>query len=77
MTQPRIISIRRGPGGPADWLVTIEGHNDELPIRDRRLRTYKKFCNVIRHRLGINFDPMPQDEWSAIIETAIEKGGGA
>jgi hypothetical protein len=77
-----VTSIRRGPGGKADWLVSIEGvcadvHVvcTDVPMRDRQLRKSKRFCNVLWHRFGINFDPMPQIVWSAIVAAAIAKGG--
>jgi hypothetical protein len=71
---PAIASIRRGPGGKADWLVSIEGVCTDTPFRDRKLRRHRRFCNIIWHRFGVNFDPMPQADWSVIVEAAI---GGA
>jgi hypothetical protein len=68
---PAITSIRRGPGGKADWLVSI------TPFRDRKLRRYRRFCNAIKHRFGVTFDPMPQAHWAAIVEAAIAAEGGA
>jgi hypothetical protein len=79
-----ITSIRRGPGGWAEWLVSIKGDCADLqvvctdvPVSDQRLRRSKRFCNVLWHRCGVNFDPMPQAEWSAIVEAAIAKVGAA
>ena len=74
---PVITSIRRGPGGKADWLVSIEGVCTDTHIRDRQLRNYRKFCNVIKHRFGVTFDPMPQADWLAIVEAAIAEGGAS
>jgi hypothetical protein len=71
---PVITSIRRGPGGKADWLVSIEGVCTDTPFRDRKLRHYRKFCNAIKHRFGVTFNPMSRADWLAIVETAI---GGA
>lgn len=81
---PAFTSIRRGPGGKAEWLVSIEGvcadvHVvcTDVPVSDQRLRRSKRFCNVLRHRCGVNFDPIPQAAWSAIVEAAIAKVGAA
>lgn len=82
---PVITSIRRGPGGKADWLVSIEGDVcadvhvvcTDVPVSDQRLRISKRFCNVLWYRFGVNFDPMPQADWSAIVEAAIAEGGAA
>jgi hypothetical protein len=73
--RPAITNIRRGPGGKADWLVSIKGVCVDTPMRDRKLRNYRKFCNAIEHRFGITFDPMPQVDWLAMVEAAIAKGG--
>ncbi|SRR6266849_2987773 len=70
-----ITSLTRGPGGKADWYVTIDGICVDEPMRDRRLRNYRRFCNVIRFRFGITLAPMSQATWSAIVATA--KGGAS
>jgi hypothetical protein len=79
-----VITVRRGPGGWAKWLVTISGVCAnapvvcaDVPVSDRRLRRSKRFCNVLWHRCGVNFDPMPQAAWSAIVEAAIAEGGAS
>lgn len=80
-----ITSIRRGPGGWAEWVVSMEGDVcagvhvvcTDVPMSDQRLRTSKRFCKVLWHRLGVNFNPMPQSAWSAIVEAAIAKGGAS
>ncbi len=72
-----VTGIRRGAGGNADWLVSIEGVCTETPFRDRKLRNYKKFCNAIKFRFGVTFDPMAQALWAAIVEAAIAKGGAS
>jgi len=74
---PVIASIRRGPGGKVDWLVSIEGICVDAPMRDRSLRRYRRFCNAIQHRFGVTFDPMPQADWATIVEAAIAAGCGA
>ena len=75
--RPVITSIRRGPGGKADWLVSIESVCIDTHFRDRKLRNYRKFCNAIEHRFGVTFDPMPQADWLAIVEAAIAEGGAS
>jgi hypothetical protein len=72
-----VTSIRRGPGGKADWLVSIEGICIDTPMRDRKLRRYRRFCNAVKHRFGVTFDPMPQAGWSSMVEAAIVKGGAS
>jgi hypothetical protein len=72
---PVITSIRRGPGGKADWLVSIAGVCVDTPMRDRKLRRSRRFRNIIKHRFGVTFDPMPEADWAAIVEAAIAKGG--
>lgn len=74
---PGITSIRRGPGGKADWLVSIEGVCTDTPMRDRKLRNYRKFCNAIKHRFGVTFEPMSPAVWSVMVEAAIAKQGDA
>jgi hypothetical protein len=74
---PVITGIRRGPGGRADWLVSIMDVCVDTPFRDPKLRNYRKFCNAIKYRFGITFDPMPQANWRAIVEAAIAAKGGA
>jgi|SRR3954454_10464918 hypothetical protein len=74
---PAITSIRRGPGGWAEWLVSIEGICIDTPMRDRKLRRYRSFCNAFKHRFGVTFDPMPQGDWAAIVEAAIAAEGSA
>jgi hypothetical protein len=71
------LSIRRGPGGKADRLVSISGLCTDTPMRERKLRRSRRFSNVLWYRFGINFDPMPQSAWSAIVEAAIAANGGA
>jgi hypothetical protein len=73
--RPVIISIRRGPGGKADWLVSIERVCTDTPMRDRKLRRSNRFSNILWYRFGVNFDPMPQAIWLAIVEAAIAEGG--
>ena len=51
--------------------MSIEGVCTDTPFRDRKLRRYRRFCNVIKYRFGVTFDPMPQADWSAIVEAAI------
>jgi hypothetical protein len=80
-----ITSIRRGSGGKADWIVTIEGGVcagvhvvcTDVPVSDQRLRSSERFCNVLWHRFGVNFDPMPQTDWLAMVEAAIAEGGAS
>jgi hypothetical protein len=82
---PVITGIRRGPGGKADWLVSIEGDVcagvrvvcTHVPVSDQRLRSSERFCNVLWHRFGVNFDPMPQADWLAMVEAAIAEGGAS
>jgi hypothetical protein len=74
---PVITRIRRGPGGKAEWLVSINTVCTDTPMRDRKLRRYRRFCNIIKHRFGITFDPMPQAHWSAIVDAAIAVDGGS
>ncbi|WP_369722914.1 hypothetical protein AB8Z38_02305 [Bradyrhizobium sp. LLZ17] len=82
---PSITSIRRGPGGWAEWVVSIKGDVcaevhvvcTDVPVSDQCLRTSKRFCNVLWYRFGVNFNPMPQSAWSAIVEAAIAKGGAS
>jgi hypothetical protein len=71
------LDIRRGPGGKADWLVSIKGVCTDTPIRDRKLRRYRRFCAAIKHRFGVTLEPMPQSDWEAIIEAAIAAEGSA
>lgn len=72
---PAITSIRRGPGGKADWLVSIEGVCTDTPMRDRKLRKYRRFCNAIKHRFGVAFDPIPEGDWAAMVGAAVAKAG--
>src|SRR4051794_31606202 len=74
---PEITSVRRGPGGWAEWLVSVEGVCIDTPMRDRKLRRYRSFCNAFKHRFGVTFDPMPQADWAVIVEAAIAKVGAA
>jgi hypothetical protein len=78
---PVIAGIRRGPGGvaslKADWLVTVRGVCTDAPFRDRRLRNYRQFCNIIQRRFGFTFAPTAQDDWATIVETAMAETGGA
>ena len=73
--RPVITSIRRRPHGKAEWLVSVEGVCTDTPIRDRKLRRYRRFCAAIKHRFGVAFNPMPQAEWVTILEAAIAEGG--
>jgi hypothetical protein len=74
---PVISGIRRGPGGKADWLVSIERVCTETPFRDRKLRNYRRFCNAIKYRFGVTFDSMPQADWLVIVEAAIAEAGAS
>lgn len=71
------LSVRRGLGGKPDWLVSIKGICTDTPMRDRKLRRYRRFCNIIKHRFDVTFDPMPQADWLSIVDAAIAAGGGA
>jgi hypothetical protein len=83
--RPVVTSIRRGPGGKADWLVSIEGDVcagvrvvcTHVPVSDQRLQSSESFCDVLWHRFGVNFDPMPQADWLAMVEAAIAEGGAS
>lgn len=77
LPHPKITAIRRGPGGKAEWLLTLDGVCSEAPMRDRRLRSYKRFCNVIKFRFGIEFGAMPQADWDALLERARREGGAS
>ncbi|WP_456763398.1 hypothetical protein [Bradyrhizobium sp. USDA 4463] len=58
--------------------MSIKGVCTDTPMRDRKLRRYRRFCNIIKHRYGVTFDPMmPQPEWLAVVEAAIAEGGAA
>ena len=74
---PPIASIRRRPYGKPAWLVSIEGVCANMPIRDRKLRRFRRFCAAIKYRFGVTLEPMPQADWSAIVEAAIAKVGAA
>jgi hypothetical protein len=75
---PVITRIRTGPGGEKpEWFVSIEGVCIDALMRSRRLRSYKKFCNVMRFRFGVSFAPMSQAKWEAIVDAAIAEGGAA
>ena len=72
--RPAIASVRRRPYGKAAWLVSIKGVCTDTPLRDQKLRRYRRFCNAIKHRFGVTFDSMPQSARSVIVEAAIAKG---
>jgi hypothetical protein len=67
------VTVRRGPGGYAEW--SIEGICTDVPMSDQKLRSYRRFCNVIKHWSGVSLDP--QSAWSAIVEAAIAKCGAS
>jgi hypothetical protein len=66
----QIKGIRARPDKPGYWSIELEGH-PPFTVADKRLRTIKRFLNACRHRLGLTFDWMPQEEWEVIIATAI------
>jgi len=70
-----VITIRRGPGGYAEWLVSIEGICTDVPMSDQKLRNHSRFCNVIKHWSGVSLDP--QSAWLAIVEALIAKDGAS
>lgn len=72
--RPVVTCIRRKFYGKAEWLVSIEGVSPDIPIRDRKLRRYRRFCAAMKHRFGIVFDPMPQAAWLAMVEKTIRAG---
>jgi hypothetical protein len=72
--RPVVTRIRRKFYGKAEWLVSIEGVSSDIPIRDRKLRRYRRFCAAIKHRFGVVFDPMPQAAWLAMVEKTIRVG---
>lgn len=72
---PIIISIRSGPGGQADWFVSVKGVCTDASMRDQQLRKYRRFCNVMKHRFKITFDPMPEGDWAAMVGAAVAKAG--
>ncbi|MBR1156078.1 hypothetical protein [Bradyrhizobium sp. JYMT SZCCT0428] len=74
---PVITGIRPRPYGKPAWLVSIDDVCTEEPIQDRKLRRYRRFCAAIEWRFGVNFGPMPQSAWSAIVEAAIAEGGAS
>ncbi|MET4180696.1 hypothetical protein ABIB94_002796 [Bradyrhizobium sp. JR7.2] len=74
---PRITNIRRASYGNVEWLVSIAGVCTDTPIRDRKLRRYRRFCASIKHRFGVVFDPMPQAEWLVIIEAITSNGASS
>src|SRR3954454_22413974 len=72
-----IVSVRRRPYGKPAWLLSIKDVCTDTPIRDCKLRRYRRFCYAIKHRPGVTFDPMPRADWLAIVEVAIAEGGEA
>jgi hypothetical protein len=75
--RPVITGIRRRAYGKAAWLVSIKGVCTDTPIRDRKLRRYRRFCAAIKYRFGVTFDPMPQADWSVVVELAIAEAGAS
>ena len=71
---PVIASIKRRPYGKAAWLVSIKGICTDMPVRDHKLRRYRRFGAAIKYRFGVTFEPMQQADWSGIVEAVI---GGA
>ena len=69
-----ITAIQRAGDNPDYWLVTIKGIGTAMPIRDRKLRRYRRFCNAIAYRF-VTFAPMEQAEWKAIVEQAMAESG--
>ena len=65
-----IIRLRRGPGGYAEWLVSISAICTDTPMRDRKLIRHKRFRNAIKYRFGVSLKPMRQAEWEAIVNIA-------
>ena len=74
---PVITSIRRRAYGKAAWLVSIKGVCTDMPIRDRKLRRYRRVRAAVKYRFGVTFEPMQQADWSGIVEAAIAAAGGA
>ena len=72
---PAITGIKRRPYGKAAWLVSIKGVCTDMPIRDRKLRRYRRVRAAVKYRFGVTFEPMQQADWSGIVEAAIAKGG--
>jgi hypothetical protein len=71
LAHPVINYLRQGPGGKAEWLVLLAGYDGELPMRDRKLRSYRRFRNVMRFRFGVEYAPMAQTAWSEVLDAAM------
>jgi hypothetical protein len=73
---PARLAVQPLPDKPHHWLATV----DELapfPIRRTKLVRWRKFRNVARYRLGVEFPESAPDDWSAMVVAAEAEGGAA
>jgi hypothetical protein len=74
--QPVLKAVRPHPVKAGYWLATVEGH-PEFTVVDKRLRSLKRFRNVIRHRFGVEYTCESREQWEVIVERAIREGGAS
>jgi hypothetical protein len=72
---PQKLYLRMFYGRPEFWLVKV----DDLPefrIRRTKLRKWRRFCNVARHHIGVEFPENEPESWTAMVMDAVSQAEG-
>jgi hypothetical protein len=71
---PKNLVVRSCPKRPEHWLVAVD-ELTEFPIRRDRLTRWKRFRNIARHQIGVEFPKSVPANWAALVAEA--EGGAA
>jgi hypothetical protein len=74
LTRVQILASKPHPTRHGYSVIEIRGQAP-FTIADKRLRTFKSFRNVCRHRFAIELETVLDHQWEAMVAAARQGGG--
>jgi hypothetical protein len=74
LTRVQILTLRPHSTRHGYSVIEIRGQA-RFTIADKRLRTFKSFRNVCRHRFAIELETVLDHQWEAMVAAARQGGG--
>ena len=72
---PKKLNLRECYGRPDYWFVKVD-ELAEFRIRRTKLRKWRRFCNVARHHIRVEFPEAAPESWSAMVAAAVSRAEG-
>jgi hypothetical protein len=73
---PQKLDLRECCGRPDYWLVRVD-ELSEFPIRRTKLCKWRRFRNVARHHLSVEFPEAAPISWTAMVTDAVSRAEGS